>query len=125
MTWDRRDDPLNPRSGRILTADLKYAFPFLAADANFLKALLQAPSTRPYGVTRFVFSFRGGVIWNYQPCDRRAARTRPSAPPNLIVPVPERLFAGGSSTHRAFARDNLGIAGETSERGRRRRGRQR
>jgi outer membrane translocation and assembly module TamA len=29
------------------------------------------------------------------------------------VPVPERLFAGGSSTHRAFARDNLGIPGET------------
>ena len=33
--------------------------------------------------------------------------------PNLIVPVPERLFAGGSSTHRAFARDDLGIPGET------------
>ena len=112
MTWDRRDDPLNPRSGLYVTADLKYAFPFLAADANFLRALLQAALTRPYGVTRFVFGFRGGVIWNYQPCT-----VVPPDPvlcrPNLIVPVPERLFAGGSSTHRAFARDDLGIPGET------------
>ena len=112
VTWDRRDDPLNPRSGLYVTADLKYAFPFLAADANFLRALLQAALTRPYGVTRFVFGFRGGVIWNYQPCT-----VVPPDPvlcrPNLIVPVPERLFAGGSSTHRAFARDDLGIPGET------------
>ena len=111
-TWDRRNDPLNPSAGTFLAADVKYAFPFLAADADFLKALLQAALYRPYGATRFVFSVRGGVIWNYQPCDV-VPRDAALCGPNLIVPVPERLFAGGSSTHRAFARDNLGIAGET------------
>ncbi len=112
VTWDRRDDPLNPRSGTFLAADVKYAFPFLAADADFVKTLLQAALYRPYGTTRLVFSVRGGIIWNHQACppELQAAGT---CSPNLIVPVPERLFAGGSSTHRAFSRDNLGIPGET------------
>src|ERR1019366_3085769 len=112
VTWDRRDDPLNPRSGTFLAADVKYAFPFLSADADFVKALLPAALYRPYGTTRLVFSVRGGIIWNHEECppELQAAGT---CSPNLIVPVPERLFAGGSSSHRAFARDNLGIPGET------------
>ena len=112
VTWDRRNDPLNPSAGTFLAADVKYAFPFLSADANFLKALLQAAMYRPYGSTRLVFSVRSGVIWNTQACDV-VPRDALLCSPNLIVPVPERLFAGGSSTHRAFARDNLGIPGET------------
>lgn len=112
VTWDRRNDPLNPSAGTFLAADVKYAFPFLSADANFLKALLQAALYRPYGSTRLVFSVRSGVIWNTQACDV-VPRDALLCSPNLIVPVPERLFAGGSSTHRAFARDNLGIPGET------------
>ncbi|HEX5854245.1 MAG TPA: BamA/TamA family outer membrane protein, partial [Thermoanaerobaculia bacterium] len=109
VTWDRRNDPLNPRSGTFLAADVKYAFPFLSADADFVKTLLQAALYRPYGKTRLVFSFRGGIIWNHQPCPPDQLECAP----NLIVPVPERLFAGGSSTHRAFTRDNLGILPET------------
>jgi outer membrane protein insertion porin family len=112
VTWDLRNDPLNPRSGTFLAADVKYAFPFLAADASFVKSLLQAGIYRPYGSTRFAFSVRGGIIWNRQECSP-ALREAGTCSPNLIVPVPERLFAGGSSTHRAFARDNLGIPGET------------
>ncbi len=112
VTWDRRDDPLNPRSGTFLAADVKYAFPFLTADADFVKTLLQAALYRPYGTTRFVVSVRGGFIWNRQACPPEL-QAAPTCSPNLIVPVPERLFAGGSSTHRAFSRDNLGIPGET------------
>ncbi|MFI5197933.1 MAG: POTRA domain-containing protein [Thermoanaerobaculia bacterium] len=112
VTWDRRNDPLNPRSGTFLAAELKYAFPFLVADADFVRALLQAALYRPYGSTRFVLSVRGGVIWNREACSP-ALQEAGTCSPNLIVPVPERLFAGGSSTHRAFARDNLGIPGET------------
>ncbi len=112
VTWDKRDDPLNPRSGFLLGADAKYAFPLLAADAHFLKILTQAGLYRPYGKTRFAFSVRGGVTWNYAPCpgDKVAAGT---CAPNLIVPVSERFFAGGTSTHRAFTRDNLGTKPDT------------
>ena len=79
---------------------------------SFVKSLLQAALYRPYGATRFVFSVRGGMIWNRQECPPEL-REKGTCSPNLIVPVPERLFAGGSSTHRAFPRDNLGIPDET------------
>lgn len=112
VTWDRRDDPLNPRSGFLLGTDVKYAFPLLAADAHFFKILSQAGLYRPWGKTRLAFSLRGGVIWNFAPCPE-ALLEAGTCSPNLIIPVPERFFAGGTSTHRAFTRDNLGIPGET------------
>jgi outer membrane protein insertion porin family len=110
VTWDKRDDPLNPRTGFLLGTDVKYAFPLLAADAHFFKILSQAGLYRPWGKTRFAFSLRGGIIWNFAPCKDT---TGVNCAPNLIVPVPERFFAGGTSTHRAFTRDNLGIQGQT------------
>ena len=33
--------------------------------------------------------------------------------PNLAVPIVERFFAGGRSSHRAFPLDGLGIEGQT------------
>jgi outer membrane protein insertion porin family len=110
ITWDRRDDPLNPRNGFLLGTDLKYAFPLLAADAHFFKVFSQAGLYRGWGATRVAFSLRGGVIWNFEACPDP---TGVSCAPNLIIPVPERFFAGGSSTHRAFTRDNLGITPQT------------
>jgi outer membrane protein insertion porin family len=112
VTWDMRDDPLNPRTGFLLGTDLKYAFPLFAADAHFFKILSQAGLYRPYGKTRFAFSLRGGFMWNQAPCPDALVEANTCAP-NLIIPVPERFFAGGTSTHRAFTRDNLGIPGET------------
>ena len=112
VTWDKRDDPLNPRAGFLLGTDLKYAFPLLAADAHFFKVLSQAGLYRPWGKTRFAFSLRAGFIWNFEACPEALVETGTCAP-NLIIPVPERFFAGGSSTHRAFSLDNLGIPGQT------------
>ena len=112
VTWDKRDDPLNPRTGFLLGTDLKYAFPLLAADAHFFKVLSQAGLYRPWGKTRFAFSLRAGFIWNFEPCPDALVEAGTCAP-NLIIPVPERFFAGGSSTHRAFSLDNLGIPGQT------------
>lgn len=112
ITWDERDDPLNPRSGFLLRTDVKYAFPLLAADAHFFKVLSQAGLYRPWGKTRFAFSFRAGFIWNLAPCPDALIQAGTCAP-NLIIPVPERFFAGGSSTQRAFTLDNLGIPGQT------------
>jgi outer membrane protein insertion porin family len=112
VTWDKRDDPLNPRSGFLLGTDAKYAFPLLAADAHFFKVLSQAGLYRPFGKTRFAFSARAGFIWNLAACPDALVAAGTCAP-NLIVPVPERFFAGGTSTQRAFSRDNLGIPGQT------------
>jgi len=113
ISWDRRDDPINPRSGWFVTGDMKWAFPFLTADAHFLRATLLASFYRPWGDSVFAFAFRTGairplgtcVVSENNPCDPRR--------PNLEIPIPERLFLGGRTTHRSFIQDALGVPGET------------
>ena len=50
-----------------------------------------------------------------EPLDPNAERD-PLVPPELasgLIPVSERFFAGGRTTHRAYERDTLGIPGKT------------
>jgi len=110
LFYDSRDDQIDPRSGLFVTANVKYAFPLFAADAQFFKVTGQATLYRPWGKSRFAFSVRAGGIAPLGPCDPVAS---PGCAPNLLIPIAERLFAGGRASHRAFALDQLGIDGET------------
>ena len=108
---DTRDDAIDPRTGLFVVSELKYAFPLLAADASFLKAFIQASTYAPWGRKgRFALSARLGLTSNFAPCD---PTSNPSCLPNLAVPIVERFFAGGRSSHRAFPLDGLGIDGQT------------
>ena len=110
---DRRDDPLDPTRGFVTSTQIEYAFPFLNATANFAKLFVQQAQYAPFG--RFgvlAASVRFGAI---EPLDPDAPRD-PLVPPELasgLIPVSERFFAGGRTTHRAYERDTLGIPGET------------
>ncbi len=110
---DRRDDPLDPSRGLLTSTQVEYAFPAIEADANFLKLFVQQAAYAPLG--RFgvlAASLRLGAI---EPLDRGGERD-PLVPPELassLIPVSERFFAGGRTTHRAFERDKLGVRGET------------
>ncbi|HKV10554.1 MAG TPA: outer membrane protein assembly factor BamA [Thermoanaerobaculia bacterium] len=111
--WDRRNDPIAPAEGWSSLVQLQYAFPVFNTDTEFLKLFLQQ--------TQYVSLGRPGVI---------AASVRfggiepftafPPLPGDPLagfasrnVPIEERFFAGGDVTHRAYARDELGIRGET------------
>jgi outer membrane protein insertion porin family len=109
-TYDSRNDPVDPKKGLFVAADVKYAFSVLDANARFLKGFLQAALYRPYGETTFAISLRVGAIDSFGTCDKTA---NPTCPPNLEIPIVERFFAGGRTTHRAFSLDDLGIEGET------------
>lgn len=110
---DRRDDPLDPTRGFVTSTQIEYAFPVLSATANFAKLFVQQAHYVPFG--RFgvlAASVRFGAI---EPLDPDAERD-PLVPPELasgLIPVSERFFAGGRTTHRAYERDTLGIPGET------------
>jgi len=110
---DRRDDPLEPTRGWTTALQLEYAFPFLSADADFLKLFWQQTHYLPLGRGGVIAgSFRVGAIEPLSP----QTEPDPLVPPELAsaaVPVSERFFAGGRTTHRAFERDQLGILGET------------
>jgi outer membrane protein assembly factor BamA len=92
---------------------VEIAFPAIQADANFAKLFVQQAAYAPLGSFGvFAASVRLGAI---EPLDSGGVRD-PLVPPELpssLIPVSERFFAGGRTTHRAYERDQLGVPGET------------
>jgi outer membrane protein insertion porin family len=105
--YDRRDDPVDPTRGWSAYLEIEQAEPTLEADADFGKLFGQLSWIRPLGGGRtLALSARGGRLF-----------PRGTPPPGGdaldSVPVSERFYAGGRTSHRAFRRDELGILGET------------
>ena len=109
---DRRDDPIDPSDGWSTNLTLQYAFPVLGASADFVKLFGQQTYHRSFG--RFgvlAASLRLGAI---EPTGEEIQDSLvPAELPSSKIPVSERFFAGGRSTHRAYDRDQLGVPGET------------
>ena len=110
---DRRDDPLNPSLGWSTNLQLEFAFPLLDAEANFLKLFWQQTQYTSLGAFgSLATSFRLGAIEGLSD----AAPLDPLVPVDLAsarIPISERFFGGGRTSHRAFERDRLGVVGET------------
>ena len=95
VVWDSRDDPLEPRRGSFLGADLQLSLDSLGG-ASFLKGFFQATSVRPLRPDLlFVVSGRVGL-----------ASTFGDSP--ALLPLPERYFAGGDYGPRGFPVDEVG-----------------
>ena len=110
---DRRDDPLDPSLGWSSAVQLEYALPFEKADIHFLKLFWQHTHYVSLGrAGSLATSFRFGAI---EPLDLDAEPDPlvPADLPSALVPVSERFFAGGRTSHRAYDRDQLGILDQT------------
>lgn len=111
---DDRDDPVNPARGSAYLVQLQYAFPLsaLSTTEEFLKLFVQGSHHLPLGRAGVLAtSWRLGAI---EPL--RAAGDDSLLDPSLPssrVSIAERLFAGGSTSHRAYGREQLGIVGRT------------
>lgn len=109
---DRRDDPLLPSQGWSVQLQLEYAFELFQGDAQFLKAFTQQTAYLDLGGFGVVGgSLRLGAIEPFS-----SQFDDPTVPDGLAsagVPISERFFAGGRTSHRAYERDRLGIGGET------------
>lgn len=111
--WDRRDDPLATTRGWSTLTQLQYAFPAFETDSELLRLFVQ--QTQYFDLGRpgvIAASVRAGVI---EPLKTLAPRSGDPLGelPSRNIPLPERFFAGGDSSHRAYGRDDLGIRGET------------
>jgi outer membrane protein assembly complex protein YaeT len=105
LEWDFRDDPLLPSHGSFSQLSVEWAFPVFAADANYLKLFGRSTLYGRLSHGTWAAGIRVGAIRPFGVDDE--------LPLNLQVPLASRFFAGGSSTHRGFERDTLGIPGET------------
>lgn len=110
---DHRDDPVLPSRGWSSLVQTQYSFPALGSQAEFLKVFLQHTQYLRLGRTGVVAaSGRLGAIEPFQ----QLGGDDPDLPedlPNADVFISERFFLGGSTTHRAYRRDELGIPGQT------------
>jgi outer membrane protein insertion porin family len=112
LLLDHRDDPFDPTEGWSTTLQLQYAFPAFSTDAHFLKLFVQQTHYLPLGRAGVVAaSLRMGAI---EPVGDELGPV-PLSEDQVDNPVPigERFFLGGRTTHRSFDRDLLGITGVT------------
>jgi outer membrane protein assembly factor BamA len=95
VIFDSRDDPLEPKRGLLLGADLQLSLDALGG-VSYLRSFLQAISVRRLRADLvFVLSARAGL-----------AGTFGGEPP--LLPLPERFFAGGDYGPRGFPVDMVG-----------------
>lgn len=98
--WDTRDDIIDPHRGFFASASVEYAFPFISADAHFLKEFVQGAWYLPVSERTVVaLSGRFGLIQAY---------ARDGDGSLLPIALSERFTSGGENTHRGFALDRLG-----------------
>src|SRR6266496_1930935 len=96
MLYDTRDDPLEPRRGQFMGADLQLSLRALGG-GSFVKGFLQSASYhRLAGRATLALSVRLGL-----------SRTLGQGEP-LLLPLPERFFDGGDYGPRGFAVDAAG-----------------
>ncbi len=90
---DRRDDPVEPHKGIYNTVDIGLAEHAFGSQRNFTRILLRNATYHPIG--RKVVLARstevGDIYGFHNPGD-----------PTTAIPLPERFFGGGGSSHRGF-----------------------
>ncbi len=96
---DRRDDPVEPHKGIYNTIDVGLAHKALGSEINFARILARNATYHPIG-KRFVLAriTEIGELYSFK---------NPSNP-LLSIPLPERFFGGGGSSHRAFPENQAG-----------------
>ncbi|MGD2134969.1 MAG: outer membrane protein assembly factor, partial [Gemmatimonadales bacterium] len=101
--WDRRNSTLNPSQGTLISAELRHASTLIGSDtlSQFNKGTLDFASYHPVG-RRAVFSWRvklGTIV---------APEIALSGQDPSFIPPEERFYAGGPTTVRGFAQNELG-----------------
>lgn len=111
--WDRRNDPITPSRGWSSLVQLQYAFPSDLTDVELLKAFVQQTQYFDLGRPGVVaLSLRAGGIEPFSTLTPTEADPLAGFP-SRDIPIGERFFAGGDTTHRAYGRDELGIREQT------------
>ena len=110
-TWvrDTRDNPADASKGWLNSADFGIADTYLGSSASFLRFLYQNSSYHPIK-RRFSFarSVRVGILSPYRDTVSLTFPAPTVEPLPRVIPLPERLFAGGGTSLRGFALNQAG-----------------
>ena len=108
---DKRDSPIEPRKGNNTSFDLSWQSRYFASEADFARLLIQNATYHAIGKKGMVFA-RSTRLGFEETFHRTVLpKANPILPLNVgevTIPLPERLFAGGASSHRGFAINQAG-----------------
>lgn len=98
-TYDRRDNPINPRSGYFLGLNMNLASETLYSEADFLSIIGRGafilPLTKQFQMNNHT---RVGYSVGYNDTD--------------VIPITQRFYTGGRTSIRGFRENSLGPRGE-------------
>jgi outer membrane protein insertion porin family len=98
---DKRDNVLDTQNGNYTTFDTGVAAKYLGSQASFTRFLAQNSTYHPFRGKKSNKSAR----WVFA----RSLRIGVEEPFNdTVIPLPERFFAGGTTSHRGFALNQAG-----------------
>lgn len=106
---DKRDSPIDPTKGNNTSFDLSWASRYFASEADFTRVVVQNSTYHAIGKKGLVFA-RSTRIGFEDPLHRTILPFANGALANgdVIIPLPERLYAGGASSHRGFSINQAG-----------------
>src|SRR6266446_4481570 len=106
VTWfrDSRDNPADATKGSFNSADFSDADTYWGSSASFLRFFFQNSTYYPIK-RRFSFarSMRFGILMPYRDTVSLTFPAPTTPPLPTVIPLPERFFAGGGTSLRAFA----------------------
>lgn len=100
ITWvhDTRDNPLNATTGWYLSEQQFFAWSGLASQANFNRIDVQESN----------YHLLNRQNWVLARSTRIAFENTYGNPKYNLIPLPERLYAGGATSHRGFSVNSAG-----------------
>jgi len=101
FVYDRRDNPADPHKGIYNTADMGVSGSFFGSQRSFARVLVR--NATYYSLTKNLVLARQTQFGIIQPFSSPAGVSEDES-----VPLPERFFAGGADSLRAFAYNQAG-----------------
>lgn len=111
MTYfhDTRDNPADATRGSFTTADIGVASTAINSSASFMRYFVQNSTYTPISRNwNFARSIRIGVLQPFANTISLAFPAPTQTPLPQLIPLPERLFAGGGTSLRGFALNQAG-----------------
>ena len=110
-TWfrDTRDNPADAHKGTFNSANFGISGTAIGSSASFMSFFFQNSGFTPLRKNWvYARSIRLGILVPYASTVSLTFPAQTGEPPAQVIPLPERLFAGGGSTLRGFALNQAG-----------------
>jgi outer membrane protein insertion porin family len=111
VTWfrDTRDNPADATRGSFNSADVSLGGTAIGSSANFMRLYFQNSTYKPFGRGwKYSRSLRIGILAPYGNTVSLSFPAPTQEPLPTVIPLPERLFAGGGTSLRGFALNQAG-----------------